>query len=186
MKIDLDHIRVSSPCNARWEDMAGDERARFCGQCRKNVFNLSAMTRTEIEVLIREHEGKFCGRLYRRSDGRLLTADCPTGQRRRRSRLAKLGGAIFAAAMFLLGVRTAVRAEEKTRSGGGKQEPKRLLGKVSVAPAIMGDIAVPHPEMGGIRALPNCPPATNRPPVMGLIAIPPRTNNAAPPTAPKK
>ena len=90
MKIDVDNIRVASPCNARWEDMDGDERARFCGQCRKHVFNLSAMTRTQIESLIREKEGKLCGRFYQRPDGRMITADCPTGQQRRRNRLLLL------------------------------------------------------------------------------------------------
>src|SRR5262249_10788550 len=39
----LDNVRIASPCHARWEDMVGNDRARFCGQCRKNVYNFSAM-----------------------------------------------------------------------------------------------------------------------------------------------
>src|SRR3954452_5823731 len=37
----LESIRIASPCKANWDDMVGDERARFCGQCAKNVYNLS-------------------------------------------------------------------------------------------------------------------------------------------------
>ena len=79
-------LRVASPCPADWNAMQGDERVRFCGQCEKNVYNLSAMTHVEAEDLIREKEGKLCVRFYQRTDGTVLTADCPVGKRRRRRR----------------------------------------------------------------------------------------------------
>ena len=41
----LEDVRVASPCNASWDAMKGDDRVRFCGECQKNVYNLSAMTR---------------------------------------------------------------------------------------------------------------------------------------------
>jgi hypothetical protein len=169
-KIDLDNIRVASPCNARWEDMAGDERARFCGQCRKNVFNLSAMTRMQIETLIREKEGKLCGRFYQRPDGRMITADCPTGQQRRRNRLLRWGGAMFATVLLILGVRTTGRAQAKNKPAPLKSDPTRLMGEVNVAPVRLGDLAVSHP------AVTNCPPPNRPPMIMGKIAIPPQTN----------
>src|ERR1051325_9848379 len=99
----VDSIRIASPCSARWEDMEGDDRARFCGQCRKHVFNFSAMTRQEAESLIRAKEGKLCGRFYRRRDGRVLTADCSVGGARRRSRLGRLSGLLFATVLLSLG-----------------------------------------------------------------------------------
>lgn len=76
----LDQIKIASPCPARWAEMAGDDRARFCAQCEKHVFNLSAMTAAAAAALIREKEGKLCARLYRRRDGTVLTADCPVGR----------------------------------------------------------------------------------------------------------
>jgi len=204
MRIDLDKIRVASPCHARWDDMVGDERARFCGQCSKNVFNLSAMTRAQIETLIREKEGKFCGRFYQRPDGRMITADCPTGQRRRRDRLARWGGAVFASVMLFLGIRTTVRAQEKNNHSTPKGDPTRLMGEVSVAPVRMGDIAVPQsavtnhePIIMGKIALPqpavtnkvnvlmNCPATNPGPVVMGLVALPVQTNRTSPPVTPK-
>lgn len=96
----LEDVRIASPCNAGWDDMIGDDKARFCGQCRKNVYNLSAMTRAEAEALLEEREGSMCVRLYRRADGTVLTADCPDGLRNKRVRLAVIsaGAGLFAAA----------------------------------------------------------------------------------------
>ena len=79
----LARARVASACNADWEKMVGDDRTRFCGSCRKNVYNLSAMTAAEAEALLREKEGDLCARLYRRADDTILTADCPVGLRRK-------------------------------------------------------------------------------------------------------
>ena len=77
----IDHLTIASPCHASWNGMQGDDRARFCGLCEKHVYNIAAMTSTEVESLIRRTEGHFCARLYRRRDGTVLTADCPVGAR---------------------------------------------------------------------------------------------------------
>ena len=75
----LDQIKIASPCSANWEQMEGNDRVRFCGECKKNVFNLSAMPRKDAEALLLETSGNICTRLYRRTDGTVLTADCPVG-----------------------------------------------------------------------------------------------------------
>ncbi len=75
----LANVRIASPCSGRWAEMTGDQRARFCGQCQKHVYNLSDMTAEAAANLIREKEGSLCVRFYRRSDGTMLTADCPVG-----------------------------------------------------------------------------------------------------------
>lgn len=85
----LGHIRIASPCDADWDDMIGDERKRFCAGCSKDVFNLSAMTGAEAEALL-SAEKNLCVRLYRRTDGTVLTADCPVGVSRRRRRYVGL------------------------------------------------------------------------------------------------
>jgi hypothetical protein len=82
----LDRVYVASPCSAKWDDMVGNERVRFCGQCAKNVYDLSAMSRAAAEQLVREKEGDVCVRFHRRTDGTIMTADCPVGVRRRRIR----------------------------------------------------------------------------------------------------
>ena len=167
-QMNLDDIRIASPCNARWDDMAGDERARFCGGCRKNVFNLSTMTRSEIESLILRTEGKFCGRFYQRPDGRMLTADCPTGGRRRRNRLTRWCGSAFASVLIFFGARASLPAKDTN-------ETRALVGEM---PVRMGDFALP-PMMGKIAAPTNLPTMKTNPPVvppreiMGRVALPP-------------
>jgi hypothetical protein len=100
----LDDARVASPCNASWDAMTGDEHVRFCDQCQKNVYNLSALPRDEATRLLAEREGSICVRLYRRADGTVITADCPVGVRKKRVRLALFGaagaGALTAAAAW--------------------------------------------------------------------------------------
>jgi hypothetical protein len=78
----LRSIQIASPCSASWDAMSGNERARFCDQCEKHVYDLSTMTAAEAVALIQEREGKLCGRLWRRLDGTVLTADCPVGVQR--------------------------------------------------------------------------------------------------------
>jgi len=56
------------------------ERVRHCGECKLNVYNLSEMTQTEAEGLIRKHEGRLCVRYYQRADGTVLTRNCPVGE----------------------------------------------------------------------------------------------------------
>lgn len=75
----LDQIQVATPCEARWDEMSGTDQVRHCGECRKNVYNLSALTRSAAETLVLETEGPMCVSFYRRDDGTLLTQDCPMG-----------------------------------------------------------------------------------------------------------
>ena len=79
--IPLEEIRIAKPCRADWNLMTGDERARFCDSCAKNVYDISQMTREEAHQLIAAKEGHVCVRLYRRPDGTVITSDCPVGKR---------------------------------------------------------------------------------------------------------
>jgi hypothetical protein len=93
----LDNIRVAAPCTADWSKMVGDERVRACGDCSKNVYNLSGMTREEAEALLVEKEGRLCVRYYRRTDGTILFGDCAVGVKRRRRRRIVAGAAALLA-----------------------------------------------------------------------------------------
>jgi hypothetical protein len=70
------HLRIASPCKAPWENMDGDQRVRFCRECNRNVYNLSAMTEREARRVVAEREGRLCVRFYQRRDGTVLTSDC--------------------------------------------------------------------------------------------------------------
>ena len=83
---------IALPCDVPWDTMQGDERVRFCGKCAKNVYNLSAMTRTEAAELI-DREPAPCVRYFQRPDGTVLTTDCAVGVRKRRRRRISSGAA---------------------------------------------------------------------------------------------
>ncbi len=95
----LDQIKIASPCSADWEQMKGNDRVRFCAECKKNVFNLSAMTRRDAEALLKQTDGNLCTQLYRRADGTMLTADCPVGLRVKIARVRRRVGWVVSAAL---------------------------------------------------------------------------------------
>lgn len=91
----LNNIKIASPCSANWDEMLGDNRKRFCGECKLNVYNLSGMTKEEAENLLIETEGRLCVRFYKRSDGTILTQDCPVGWARIKKNLSRAATAVF-------------------------------------------------------------------------------------------
>src|SRR5438552_14166225 len=136
----LDHLRIASPCPVGWEQMTGNDRVRSCEQCSLRVYNISAMTRSEAEVLIANTEGRICARLYRRSDGTVITNDCPVGLRAIRRRVAKVAGAVFASIVSLcssaLGQKQSAKDKSSCRqevilSSESQTESSSVSGKVS-------------------------------------------------------
>lgn len=102
-EIQLDRLRIASPCPITWEQMKGDERARFCDLCSLHVYNIAELTASEAKSLIANTEGRICARLFRRSDGTVITRDCPVGLRAIRRRVARTAGAVFATLISLCG-----------------------------------------------------------------------------------
>jgi len=135
----LDRVRIAAPCPASWDAMEGNGRVRFCGECKKNVYDLSAMTRDEAEDLLQSRGEDLCARFYRRADGTVLTSDCSVGVRIRRAKMSRfalvaLGGGLLASAgaTFATGLTPFfdldVSAQEETSSAGEgaeKEEAKR-------------------------------------------------------------
>ncbi|HEY0376787.1 MAG TPA: carboxypeptidase-like regulatory domain-containing protein [Pyrinomonadaceae bacterium] len=119
----LERLRIASPCNVGWENMTGDDRTRFCDQCSLHVYNISAMTRDEVASLVKNTEGRFCARLYRRLDGTVLTRDCPVGLRALRRRVARTAGAALTAVLSLC---AAAAGQSKP------QEDKTCTAKIAV------------------------------------------------------
>ena len=91
----LDNIHIASPCSANWDEMFGDDRKRFCGECKLNVYNLSNMTRHEAENLLINSEGRLCVRFFRRADGTVLTKNCPVGWQAMKQRVSRVATAVF-------------------------------------------------------------------------------------------
>ncbi|MBI3550120.1 MAG: hypothetical protein HY078_13870 [Elusimicrobia bacterium] len=127
---ELDALTLASPCTQSWDAMEGDERVRFCGLCRLNVYNLSAMPRAEAEALVASREGRLCVRFYQRADGTILTRDCPVGLAAFRLRVLKLAGA--AAGLCVLLAQGAMRL---LGAGGRSDRPACAAMKWSPSPA---------------------------------------------------
>ncbi len=98
----LQNARIAAPCSVEWSAMEGDDRVRYCGQCEKNVYNLIGMDDDEAAELLTQHEGKACIQAYQRSDGTLMTQNCPVGLRKMRQRMAWGLGGLAAGFVMLL------------------------------------------------------------------------------------
>jgi hypothetical protein len=85
-RVSLESLRVVTPCSVAWSSMKGDDAVRFCGQCRKNVYNVAQLSRAEAVALIERAEGRVCMQLTRRADGTIATGDCWAQLRRARKR----------------------------------------------------------------------------------------------------
>jgi hypothetical protein len=55
--------------------MSGDERARFCSRCQRQVHDLAALEVREIEALVAATQGRFCARITRDRFGRMVTRE---------------------------------------------------------------------------------------------------------------
>jgi hypothetical protein len=99
----LDNVRIANPCTVPWNTMIGGERTRFCGECRRKVYNLSAMPRQEAEDFLGRMEGRVCVRLFRRHDGTVMTQDCtPAAKSWRRQVLALVMAFVLLAGLLVL------------------------------------------------------------------------------------
>lgn len=135
----LDRISIASPCSADWHQMQGDDRRRFCGECKLHVHDLSRMSEAEATALLQQAgQGRVCVRLHRRADGRVLTRDCPVGLRQ------QLRWAVARAVALWLVVGSALAACVRPRQA--TVAPGTPPAQPCVEP-VMGDVLVPedHP-----------------------------------------
>lgn len=132
MSPNIDRLRIATPCPISWEQMTGDNRVRFCDHCRLNVYNISELSRPEAETLIASTEGRLCARLYRRSDGTILTKDCPVGLRALRLRVSKRAAAVFAAIASLASV--AVGQQSSAKDGKTECIPQTRITRTTAPP----------------------------------------------------
>jgi hypothetical protein len=140
--------------------MYGNDRKRFCADCKLNVYNLSGMTRREAEDLLARSEGRLCVRFYRRADGSVITADCPKGLARVKERLSAAAAAVFSVLAGLfggLGVMSLI----------GTETPVPQVGKIGTVPTetrpyVMGAMAIPRNEFDkdGVARLKPIEPST--------------------------
>lgn len=140
----LDNVRVASPCSQDWNAMIDDDRQRFCGDCKLNVYNLSGMTRAEAESLLINSEGRLCVRFYRRADGTILTQDCPVGWQAFKKRVSRRVTA-FASLIFGfisgLGLMSLFEKKEPVVMGAVAYQPVVPVEKIEPT---VGEVVIPQ------------------------------------------
>lgn len=153
----LASISIATPCTVSWGGMVGDDRSRFCRQCERQVFDLSRMTTAEATQLLASPDGRPCVRLYRRPDGRVLTADCLVGLRTRLwrglRRRAAWAASLFAM-LFLPACRTAwqgMRVPDHAEAVS-KQPPSEAPGGVPSATQANNDVRESTEQPGNALA----------------------------------
>jgi hypothetical protein len=154
----LSALRVVTPCEVPWSSMSmtGDDSVRFCGQCRKNVYDVARLGRAEALALVERAEGGVgvCVRLTTRADGTLVTGDCWARLRRarKRGRLALLAALPVVLALQMGAIATGVRAFFGQRTMGAMRpvtmgepvgRPSLPLAKPRPMPELMGKMAAP-------------------------------------------
>jgi hypothetical protein len=140
----LNNIKIASPCSADWNEMYGNERKRFCGDCKLNVYNLSGMTRDEAEELVMNAEGRLCVKFYKRADGSIITQDCPVGWAKVKQRAQIFATAAISLVLSLFGGVLFASFFGKEREVG----KSRWFGLPTPTPKyerLMGAIAAPSP-----------------------------------------
>ena len=170
----LNNIKVASPCSADWNEMLGDARKRFCGECKLNVYNLSEMSKQDAEELLIQSEGRLCVRFYQRNDGTVITQDCPVGWKALNQRVSKVSAAVISLVIGLftsLGFTFAYNKMTepdygRTMGTVAYPTPKRTpIPKVTPTPRVTMGTPIPPPPT------PQNTPKPNNDVKMGKIAI---------------
>lgn len=114
----LDRLTVSTPCQASWDGMAGEERKRHCALCRRDVLDFARLTEAEIHAHLEASRGRLCARLTR-AGGRLVIQPAVSGGAfplQRSERRASPLAATFVTAFLASGLASA-RAEAPRGAG---------------------------------------------------------------------
>jgi len=147
----LDGISIASPCSADWNQMQGDDRRRFCAQCKLHVHNLSAMSSGDANALLQQAKGgRVCVRFFRRADGTVLTRDCPVGLRQKLRRAWAR-----AAALWLAVWGSAVAcARPVANPESAPAAPRAWQGEMEMGDAMVPPQPKPPEVMGRVKAPP--------------------------------
>jgi hypothetical protein len=167
----LSNLKIAAPCSADWNEMVGDNRKRFCGDCKLNVYNLSGMTKIEAENLLINTESRVCVRLYQRADGTVLTENCPVGWAKVKQRTKLFVTAAASLVFSFLGAIGLNAAFAGIKEFGSDipivtPTPERLMGKIAFKPT-------PTPKK---KNVPKVKPTPKNVPLQGRPAVPNKPN----------
>ncbi len=155
----LDRIEIPLPCHVPWANMTGDDRVRFCGDCRQKVYNVASFTRAEATRLLNDSSGRVCLRIFRRPDGTVITDDC-----RARLRAARKRGLLIFAGTLVVVFWAQICAQFVGLVG---------LRRVLISGGTQGEAPMTMPMAGAVAPMPAPPPPVEmgKPPAPPVPAV---------------
>jgi hypothetical protein len=118
---------------------------------------LSSLSREEAQELVERKEGRLCGRFWQRSDGTVMTKDCPVGIQAARRRLALVVCGVGGSFLMLVGWSMTLLGNPR-----GPDFSKRRLRDIEPFHTIIEWLdPSPPPVMVGMIGL--CPPDSMQP-----------------------
>jgi len=85
------------------------------------------MTSSEIEALLSQREGRLCARLYQRTDGTVLTKNCPVGFRATFLRATGFATATLSALLSLASATSAQSTQKRDTTAQGQPDAAALF-----------------------------------------------------------
>lgn len=157
----LDNLVIAAPCSIPWESMKGDERQRDCSGCAKTVYNISDMTKAEAERFLKDRGATECMRFYRRTDGTIMTDNCPRALRRIRDQYRFAARAVASVVALLLSAPAALAQSQPQMLLGKPARPHNITTQQSTA--VRSDMTPPALAGGAMMIAPGEPALLNQP-----------------------
>lgn len=122
----IENYKIATPCSSMWEGTDPKERYRYCEKCHLQVYDFTGMELPDAEALIFKRESRKNAPLFKRADGKFLTADCPVGVGNKRNLILSIVGGtllvicVLAFLMMMPHPKPAVTTEQSPSSEAGK------------------------------------------------------------------
>ncbi|MCE9594547.1 MAG: hypothetical protein K8S98_10160 [Planctomycetes bacterium] len=159
-------LRIQAPCSKTWGELQGDEKQRYCSECRLHVHAAAQLTRDEARELVSRSESRICMRVQYDPSGTPIFRDSTIAPTARRPASRFASWALSAAVGLLAACSGRSSEQEQPNDPNTGGEASNKMGKVA-PPELLGDVATPAPQ----------PP----PERLGEVSVPEPTPTPEPP-----
>ncbi|MBX9685278.1 MAG: hypothetical protein K2X27_01175 [Candidatus Obscuribacterales bacterium] len=126
--VPIEKFETATVCSAKTNKK---DRVGFCEKCKLRYYDFSGMELPQAEELIFKMEGIEKPKLFKRSDGKFLTRDCPVGRRKRLNKILAIGGGLFIIVFALVLFMINPRPQEPAPAANSSKEDNSSKGKNS-------------------------------------------------------